>query len=768
MVPRPPLSDTPHRTPRTPQPVMDGISRRMFLSGVAAASIRSSMAEVAALDDLIGHVARLSGGWDQRLFTELLGHANAFKEGDELIGVAAPNEAARQAARELLGRTRLRDIDSHPPFSDGLSAALAADLDPAARERTAEWTVGELAAFLLTRPEADIKAIMPGLSSDVIACVVRMMDDEQLVRVGDTIFNPLPGTQIGSRGCLAARLQPNSPTDNPLDIRWQVFDGWAYGVGDVVLGTNPVSSEPESVKAVSDTLRGVLEAFGLADTMPHCVLSHIDIQAEVDAAAPGTTGVWFQSIAGSDAANATFDLTLDKMLRHADARRGPWGLYFETGQGADFTNGHAQGVDMVVHESRKYGFARLLAHRVARARGAEPWVHVNDVAGFIGPEVFRTREQLVRCCLEDLVMGKLHGLCIGLDVCGTLHMDVSLDDLDWCLERVLPARPAYLMALPTKVDPMLGYLTTGFQDHVRLRRQFGCRGEERMERFFQRLGVLDTEGAPGPRFGDPGWVHLQYQRAVGDRRTDDDIRAEGRREMKEVRQRGVFLAEGHGRRPEDLEPALDNTIRRIYADAKQSIWAEFDDAFRRSQAGSLPLFTESADRRDYILHPTTGERLAEASVAAVDAERDAQSGGCDVQVVVSDGLNPLAIMDLAQLDPFLAAMHDSVAAAGRRLAPRAMLVTSGRVRVGYRIGERLFGGLSGPRAVLHVVGERPGTGHRTFSVYVTCRRGDEWAVADATDHQHTRVVAGIATTALDPRLGAIDVLRVLEGMWRKT
>jgi ethanolamine ammonia-lyase large subunit len=350
----------------------------MFLSGVAAASIRSSMAEVAPLDDLIGHVTRLSGRWDQRLFTQLLGHANAFKEGDELVGVAAPNEAARQAARELLGRTRLRDIDSHPPFSDGLSAALAADLDPAARERTAEWTVGELAAFLLTRPEADIKAIMPGLSSDVIACVVRMMDDEQLVRVGDTIFNPLPGTRIGSRGCLAARLQPNSPTDNPVDIRWQVFDGWAYGVGDVVLGTNPVSSEPESVKAVSDTLRGVLEAFGLADTMPHCVLSHIDIQAEVDAAAPGTTGVWFQSIAGSDAANATFDLTLDKMLRHADARRGPWGLYFETGQGADFTNGHAQGVDMVVHESRKYGFARLLAHRAARARGAEPWVHVND------------------------------------------------------------------------------------------------------------------------------------------------------------------------------------------------------------------------------------------------------------------------------------------------------------------------------------------------------------------------------------------------------
>ena len=60
------------------------------------------------------------------------------------------------------------------------------------------------------------------------------------------------------------------------------------------------------------------------------------------------------------------------------------------------------------------------------------YTHFNDVAGFIGPEVFRTREQLVRCCLEDILMGKLQGLASGLDICSTLHMSVSLDDLDWC------------------------------------------------------------------------------------------------------------------------------------------------------------------------------------------------------------------------------------------------------------------------------------------------------------------------------------------------
>jgi len=121
-------------------------------------------------------------------------------------------------------------------------------------------------------------------------------------------------------------------------------------------------------------------------------------------------------------------------------------------------------------------------------------------------------------------MGKLHGLCIGLDVCSTLHMDVSLDDLDWCLDAVVPAQPAYLMALPTKIDPMLGYLTTGFQDHVRLREKFGRRVDDRVQAFFRRLGVIDGGNRPTPHFGDPLWVYLQYCRRKGDARPEAEIR----------------------------------------------------------------------------------------------------------------------------------------------------------------------------------------------------------------------------------------------------
>ena len=170
---------------------------------------------------------------------------------------------------------------------------------------------------------------------------------------------------------MGARIQPNSPTDHVDDIAWQVFDGFAYAVGDVVLGCNPVSSAPESVAAIENRLQDILRTFKLEDRLPHCVLAHIDVQAEVEDKFPGSTALWFQSLAGNDAANATFDVSVQKMLDHAKRRTGKYGLYFETGQGADFTNGKDQGVDMVVLEARKYGFARALKQR-SRKRSAQP------------------------------------------------------------------------------------------------------------------------------------------------------------------------------------------------------------------------------------------------------------------------------------------------------------------------------------------------------------------------------------------------------------
>ncbi len=95
---------------------------------------------------------------------------------------------------------------------------------------------------------------------------------------------------------------------------------------------------------------------------------------------------------------------------------------------------------------------------------------VNDVAGFIGPEVFRSPEQLERACLEDLVMARLHGLTMGLDVCATFHMGIAPADLRAVTARIVRhGAPAYLMAVAGSADPMLGYLTTPFRQHPALR-----------------------------------------------------------------------------------------------------------------------------------------------------------------------------------------------------------------------------------------------------------------------------------------------------------
>lgn len=717
-------------------------------------------------EDLFSFIRRLRGTHDTKLYARMLGAANDFKEGDGIVGVAAADDASRQNARALLAKTRLADIDAHPLHRDGLFEFISSGRSERARKQPAGQTLAQFKQFLLASDEGAIKPIMPGLSSDVISCVVKLMSNDELIEIGRKIFNPLPGSQIGARGYLSARMQPNSPTDNVDDIRWQVFDGWSYAVGDLLLGTNPVSSDPASVAAIEQTLQDLLTTFEVSHLMPHCVLAHIDVQAEVERRWPGSTELWFQSIAGSDAANQTFGISVEGLNRYAGTRAGQYGLYFETGQGADFSNGHGHGFDMLMHESRKYGLARALTERVAQAQRAAgneagPWVHLNDVAGFIGPEVFRTREQLVRCCLEDIAMGKLHGLCIGLDVCSTLHMDISLDDLDWCLDQIMPANPAYLMALPTRIDPMLGYLTTGYQDHVRLRETFGYRINDTMWKFFQQLGVVDPGGRPSGHFGDPLWVFLQYRRRKGDARRDREILDEGRRQLADVRGRGLFVAEGHGERPWDLQPALQNDIQRVYDDAKLSIWAELKPEFIDAIPNRLRLKTQSADRTDYILHPKTGERLDEPSTASLLRLRRRQARRVDVQIVISDGLNALAIMEDAHLSPFLERLRSGLDDRGLSVSAEPLVVTSGRVRAGYRVGEILFAGLDGPRAILHVIGERPGTGHRTFSAYITAPTGDVWGKGGSVDHNITKVVSGISATALIPTSGADEAVHLL-------
>ena len=90
-----------------------------------------------------------------------------------------------------------------------------------------------------------------------------------------------------------------------------------------------------------------------------------------------------------------------------------------------------------------------------------------------------------------------------------------------------------------------------------------------------------------------------------------------------------------------------------------------------------------------------------------------------------------------------------------------MVVTSGRVRAGYRIGEVLFGSLPGSRTIIHLIGERPGTGHHTMSAYVTTAEGTTWGRQNEVDHNITKVVSGIGVTALAPQKAARDITAII-------
>ncbi len=756
------------------------MSRRQFLAMVGAAGAvlagygafarPASGADAVSVpailpgEDVFAYIGRTKGGFDQKLYRQLVGAANDFKEGDRTIGVAAADEASRANVRALLANTRIGDLHDRPLLVDDLQRLIWRTVDPAQYAKVRDWTMGRLKEFLLTAPEPEIKAVMYGLDSDVIGCVPKLMSNQELIALGQKIFNPLPGTRMGAKGYMGARIQPNSPTDHPDDVAWQVFDAFCYATGDIVIGTNPVDSMVASVATVEGALKDIVDTFELQDIIPWCVLSHIDVQAEVGRLNPELVATMFQSLAGTDDCNRIFDVTVEKILDYAKSKTGQrYGLYFETGQGSEFTNGAANGIDMMVLESRKYGFSRAVGSILAQVQPAGPWLHVNDVAGFIGPEVFKSREQLVRCCLEDIVMGKLHGLTIGLDICSTLHMAVSLDDLDWCQDQIMPANPVYLIALPTKNDPMLGYLTTSFQDHVRLRERFGYKVDDAMWAFYKRIGIVDGQDRYTRNYGDPLWVYYQYRLAKGDTRSKAAVYAEGRQKMAEVEARGVDLATGHGEQIWDLNPQLAAKVNDLYDDAKKSLWAELTPEFVASVPAALPLRTLSRDRNDYIAHPATGEALSPDSLAVLERLRD--SWGSEPprgQIVISDGLNAKAIMDEGHLEPYLRELGRLLGGAGIAMSDKNIVVTGGRVRAGYRIGETLFAKADPDsfRGILHVIGERPGTMHHAYSVYITVARGRAWTERKI-DHDITKLVSNVADTALPPEEAARDTLTII-------
>lgn len=88
------------------------------------------------------------------------------------------------------------------------------------------------------------------------------------------------------------------------------------------------------------------------------------------------------------------------------------------------------------------------------------------------------------------------------------------------------------------------------------------------------------------------------------------------------------------------------------------------------------------------------------------------------------------------------------------IADKHIVITGGRVRAGYVCGELLFGEQSFPNkccGIVHIIGERPGSGHHNFSVYLTVAQSSTWNKKGAVDHDISKVVSGISDTSLTPK-----------------
>jgi ethanolamine ammonia-lyase large subunit len=424
---------------------------------------------------------------------ELLAKATPLRSGDVLAGVAAASAEERVAAQFALADLPLARFLSEqvvPYESDEVTRLIVDTHDAGAFAPVRSFTVGELRDWLLSDEATAecLAALAPGLTPEMAAAVSKLMRIQDLIAAAAKIrvvtrFR----TTVGLSGRLSTRLQPNHPSDSPVGIAASILDGLLLGSGDAVIGINPAGDNPTSTSRLLRLIDALRERFQIPTQS--CVLAHITTQMKaLEAGAP--VDLLFQSIAGTEAANRSFGVTLalldeanqagQSLARatvHADGQPSRNVMYFETGQGSALSAGAHHGVDQQTLEARAYAVARYFRPML-----------VNTVVGFIGPEYLYDGKQIARAGLEDHFCGKLLGLPMGCDVCYTNHAEADQDDMDALQTLLGVAGVNYIMGVPGADDVMLHYQSTSFHDALYLRRALGLRPAPEFESWLEGEG----------------------------------------------------------------------------------------------------------------------------------------------------------------------------------------------------------------------------------------------------------------------------------------
>ena len=409
---------------------------------------------------------------------DLFAKANEEKSGDQLAGVAATSERQRVAAKMALAEVMLREIVEQPlidPEIDDVSRLILKQLDQAAFAEVSNFTLGQFRDRLLAGDYAGdaLPKLQRGITPEIAAGLAKLMSNKDLILAASTIRNITRcRNTVGEPGVLAIRVQPNHPADDVAGILLSAIDGLTFGCGDAVIGVNPAGDSVERVSAILHGLDRLITSLEIPTQ--HCCLAHITTQlAAMKRGAP--IDLLFQSVAGTQAANASFGVSLalleegrQQVLEHHHSRDVAWIgdnlMCFETGQGSALSADAHHGIDQLTLEARAYGMARQF----------QPFL-VNSVVGFIGPEYLADERQIIRAGLEDHFMGKLLGLPMGCDVCYTNHAAADQNSADNLLVLLTAAGCNYFMGVPCSDDVMLNYQSTSYHDASSMRRLFGLR-----------------------------------------------------------------------------------------------------------------------------------------------------------------------------------------------------------------------------------------------------------------------------------------------------
>jgi len=202
-------------------------------------------------------------------------------------------------------------------------------------------------------------------------------------------------------------------------------------------------------------------------------------------------------------------------------------------------------------------------------------------------------------------------------------------------------------------------------------------------------------------------------------------------------------------------------MEAIYAHARRSLYATLDESVLNVVSPRhLRIRSRALDREDYLAHPASGELLRNEDAARLT--RLYASRRPEVQIVLSDGLNANALNENLRL--VLPALRHELTELVFHVGEVDVVIENGRVRAGYHVGTLLD-----VDVVIHLIGERPGTGLNTLSTYLTYGRDpagrSRWT--PDLDHACTTAICGIHRQGKPPAAAVDEIAQCVKRIFEK-